>query len=111
MRQPAQAARLARTLNNAAQELWDACTHTDTDKMWDEAQAIARRILAAAPSASRTPKQQGPAIAGLFFELRASGAGASENVLHPSTKGIAWEKPHSSRFRSVGNIDRVITDE
>jgi hypothetical protein len=39
---------LAPTIHNAAQELWDACTHTDTDKMWDEARAIASRILAAA---------------------------------------------------------------
>jgi hypothetical protein len=30
-------------------ELWDACTYTDAAQMWEEARAIASRILAAAP--------------------------------------------------------------
>jgi hypothetical protein len=49
IRQPAPAARLARILNNAAIELWDACTLTDSGQMWEEARAIASRILAACP--------------------------------------------------------------
>jgi hypothetical protein len=49
IRQPVPAARLARVLNHAAQELWDACTYTDTAEMWEDARAIASRILAAAP--------------------------------------------------------------
>ncbi len=50
VRQPVAAARLARILHNAAQELWDVCTYTDTAQMWEDARAIASRILAAAPS-------------------------------------------------------------
>ena len=49
VRQPAPAARLARILHHAAMELWDACTYTDAAQMWEEARAIASRILAAAP--------------------------------------------------------------
>lgn len=49
VRQPAPAARLARIMHHAAQELWDACTYTDSAQMWEEARAIASRILAAAP--------------------------------------------------------------
>lgn len=49
VRQPAPAARLARILNHAAQELWDICTSTDTAQMWEDARAIASRILASAP--------------------------------------------------------------
>jgi len=49
VRQPAEAARLARILHNAATELWDVCTLTDTDQMSSEAKAIATRILAACP--------------------------------------------------------------
>lgn len=49
VRQPAPDARLARTLNHAAQELWDACTYTDSGQMWEEARAIASRILASCP--------------------------------------------------------------
>ena len=49
VRQSTPAARLARTLHHSAEELWDACTHTDAYKMWEEAGAIARRMLAAAP--------------------------------------------------------------
>ena len=50
VRQPAPAAKLARLLHHAAQELWDACTHTNSGDMWEEARAIASRILAAAPA-------------------------------------------------------------
>lgn len=47
IRQPEPAARFARILHNAAQELWDICTYTDHAQMWEEARAIASRILAA----------------------------------------------------------------
>jgi hypothetical protein len=50
VRQPVAAARLARVLNHAATELWDACTLTDTADMWEEARAIASRILASCPT-------------------------------------------------------------
>jgi hypothetical protein len=33
VRQPTQAAKLARVLLHAAEELWDACTHTNTGDM------------------------------------------------------------------------------
>ena len=49
VRQPAPAARLARVLNHSAQELWDACVLTDSAQMWEEARAIASRILASCP--------------------------------------------------------------
>ncbi|MDR3741183.1 MAG: hypothetical protein P4L40_19365 [Terracidiphilus sp.] len=49
VRQPAPAARLARTLNHSATELWDACTLTDATQLWEEARAIASRILASCP--------------------------------------------------------------
>ena len=51
VKQPAPAARLARILNHAATELWDACTLTDPAQMWEEAKAIASRILASCPGA------------------------------------------------------------
>lgn len=50
VRQPAPAARLARVLHHAATELWDLCTYTDSAEMWEEARAIASRILAACPT-------------------------------------------------------------
>jgi hypothetical protein len=50
VRQPAPAARLARILHHAATELWDLCTYTDSAEMWEEARAIASRILAACPT-------------------------------------------------------------
>jgi hypothetical protein len=50
VRQPAPAARLARILTHAAEELWDTTTLTDTAQMYEDARAIASRILAAAPS-------------------------------------------------------------
>jgi hypothetical protein len=50
IRQPAPAARLARILHHAATELWDLCTYTDSAEMWEEARAIASRILAACPT-------------------------------------------------------------
>ncbi len=50
MRQPAAAARLARILHHSAQELWDASTDTDAAQMWEEARAIASRILASCPT-------------------------------------------------------------
>jgi hypothetical protein len=49
VRQPAPAARLARILHHSATELWDICTYTDPADMWEEARAIASRILAACP--------------------------------------------------------------
>ncbi len=49
VRQPPAAARLARILNHAATELWDLCTYEDAAEMWEEARAIASRILAACP--------------------------------------------------------------
>ena len=49
VRQPVPAARLARILHHSAQDLWEVCTLTDTGQMWEEARAIATRILAAAP--------------------------------------------------------------
>ena len=47
--QPAPAARLARILVHAAEELWDAATLDDPGQMWEEARAVASRILAACP--------------------------------------------------------------
>jgi len=49
LRQPIPAARLARILTHAAEELWDTTTLTDTAQMWEDARTIASRILAAAP--------------------------------------------------------------
>jgi hypothetical protein len=51
VRQPLPAARLAAILHNAAMDLWDVATEQDTAQMWEEARAIASRILAACPSA------------------------------------------------------------
>lgn len=51
VRQPAPAARLAAILHNAAMDLWDVATEQDEGQMWEEARAIASRILAACPSA------------------------------------------------------------
>jgi len=50
VRQPAPAARLARILHHAATEMWELCTYTDEADMWEEARAIASRILAACPT-------------------------------------------------------------
>lgn len=50
VRQPAPAARLARILHRSATDLWDVCTMTDAGDMWEEARAIASRILAACPT-------------------------------------------------------------
>jgi|GEM_PF-3400132 len=50
VRQPPAAARLAFILNHAACELFDACTYEDAAQMWEEARAIASRILAACPA-------------------------------------------------------------
>ena len=49
VRQPAPAARLARILHRSAQDLWDSCVLTDPAQMWEEARAIASRILASCP--------------------------------------------------------------
>ncbi len=51
VRQPEPAARLALILNHAAMELFDVCTYDDSGQMWEEARAIASRILAACPAA------------------------------------------------------------
>jgi hypothetical protein len=50
VRQPAPAARLAQILNRSATDLWDVCTLTDSAQMWEEARAIASRILASCPT-------------------------------------------------------------
>jgi hypothetical protein len=50
VRQPAPAARLARILHHSATDLWDVCTLTDTAQMWEEARAVASRILASCPT-------------------------------------------------------------
>lgn len=50
VRQSPPAARLARILQHSATELWDLCTYTDAADMWEEARAIASRILAACPT-------------------------------------------------------------
>ena len=50
VRQPAPAAKLAAVLHNAAMDLWDVATEQDEGQMWEEARAIASRILAACPS-------------------------------------------------------------
>lgn len=49
VKQPPACARLATILHHAAQELWDACTLTDHAQMYEEARAIASRILASCP--------------------------------------------------------------
>ena len=38
-------------LHNAAMDLWDIATEEDPAQMWEEARAIASRILAACPTA------------------------------------------------------------
>lgn len=43
------AAQLARILVHAAEELWDTSTLTDPAQMWEDARAIASRVLAACP--------------------------------------------------------------
>ena len=50
VRQPQPAARLAAILHNAAMDLWDVATEQSEAQMWEEARAIASRILAACPS-------------------------------------------------------------
>ena len=51
VRQPAPAAKLAAVLHMAAIDLWDVATEQDEGQMWEEARAIASRILASWPSA------------------------------------------------------------
>jgi hypothetical protein len=48
--QPAAAALVAQVLTHAATELWDAAALHDPAWMWEEARAIASRILAACPT-------------------------------------------------------------
>ena len=43
--------RMVAILHNAAMDLWDVATETDAAQMWEEARAIASRILAACPAA------------------------------------------------------------
>ena len=50
VRQPLPAPRLAQVLTHAAEELWDASTDQDAGQMWEEARAVASRILAACPN-------------------------------------------------------------
>jgi hypothetical protein len=38
-------------LHNAAMDLWDVATEQDPAQMWEDARAIASRILAACPTA------------------------------------------------------------
>lgn len=47
--QPKEAARLAHILYNASFDLQDVCALDDPPQMWEEARAIASRILAACP--------------------------------------------------------------
>jgi len=42
--------RMVAILHNAAMDLWDVATETDPAQMWEEARAIASRILAACPT-------------------------------------------------------------
>jgi hypothetical protein len=42
--------RMVAILHNAAMDLWDVATEEDAAQMWEEARAIASRILAACPS-------------------------------------------------------------
>jgi hypothetical protein len=49
VRQPVPTARLAAILHMAAMDLWDIATEQDAGQMWEEARAIASRILAACP--------------------------------------------------------------
>jgi hypothetical protein len=49
VRQTVPAARLATILKNSAEELWDAATLVEVADMWEDARAIASRILAACP--------------------------------------------------------------
>ncbi len=50
VRQPEPAARLAHILWRASCDLQDVCTLDDRAQMWEEARAIASRILAATPA-------------------------------------------------------------
>jgi hypothetical protein len=43
--------RMVAILHNAAMDLWDVATEEDPSQMWEEARAIASRILAACPTA------------------------------------------------------------
>ncbi len=42
--------RMVAILHNAAMDLWDVATEEDPAQMWEEARAIASRILAACPT-------------------------------------------------------------
>jgi len=42
--------RMVAILHNAAMDLWDVATEEDAAQMWEEARAIASRILAACPA-------------------------------------------------------------
>jgi hypothetical protein len=42
--------RMVAILHNAATDLWDVATEEDAAQMWEEARAIASRILAACPT-------------------------------------------------------------
>jgi hypothetical protein len=43
--------RMVAILHNAAMDLWDVATEQDPAQMWEDARAIASRILAACPTA------------------------------------------------------------
>lgn len=43
--------RMVAILHNAAMDLWDVATEEDPAQMWEDARAIASRILAACPTA------------------------------------------------------------
>ena len=45
------AAELSAILSRSAQDLWDVATYDNSAQMYDEARAIASRILAACPGA------------------------------------------------------------
>jgi hypothetical protein len=42
--------RAGQSHHRSAQDLWDACVLTDPAQMWEEARAIASRILASCPT-------------------------------------------------------------
>ena len=50
-REPPARSRMVAILHNAAMDFWDVATEEDPAQMWEEARAIASRILAACPTA------------------------------------------------------------
>jgi hypothetical protein len=50
-------ARLATIFNAAAQDLWEIATLDDRAQMWEEARAVASRVIAACDRPERTTKE------------------------------------------------------